>query len=103
MADGPLQSYRDLVHRGELAPDPAQELAAEKLQLLASRLGGRAQPARGALLAPLLRKRREAPEGLYLFGRVGRGKTMLMDLFFASVAHARQAPRPLPGIHERGP
>ena len=63
MADTPLELYRDLVHRGELAPDPAQKLATEKLQLLASRLGGLAQPARGALLAPLLRKRREAPKG----------------------------------------
>jgi cell division protein ZapE len=86
MADGPLELYRDLVHRGELAPDLAQELAAEKLQLLALRLDGLAPPARGALLAPFLRKRRVAPEGLYLFGRVGRGKTMLMDLFFTSVA-----------------
>lgn len=85
MADGPLQAYRDLVHRGELVPDPAQELAAEKLQLLAMRLSEPAPPARG-LLAPFLRKRRDGPEGLYLFGRVGRGKTMLMDLFFASVA-----------------
>jgi cell division protein ZapE len=85
MDDGPLKLYRSMVLKGELEPDPAQALAAEKLQLLANRLVQYAQPRLGELLAPFMRKRRGAPQGLYLFGGVGRGKTMLMDLFFASV------------------
>jgi predicted ATPase len=35
MQEGPLQRYRQMVQAGELAPDTAVELAAEKLQLLA--------------------------------------------------------------------
>ena len=42
---------------------------------------------RGVLL-PFGRRRRTAPEGLYLYGGVGRGKTMLLDLFFDSVHYA---------------
>jgi cell division protein ZapE len=71
--------------RPELAADPAQALAAEKLQLLSNRLEQYTQPRLGELLYPFIRKRRGSPQGLYLFGGVGRGKTMLMDLFFESV------------------
>jgi cell division protein ZapE len=87
MQDGPLQRYRQMVQAGELAPDTAQELAAEKLQLLANRLAHYSEPRRGVLL-PFGRRRRTAPEGLYLYGGVGRGKTMLLDLFFDSVHYA---------------
>jgi cell division protein ZapE len=86
MHDGPLQRYRALVREGEITPDPAQALTAAKLQLLADRLSSLAQPRLGKWLAPLTGKRTGAPEGLYLFGGVGRGKTMLMGLFFDSVA-----------------
>jgi predicted ATPase len=41
MQDGPLQRYRQMVLSRELAPDTAQELVAEKLQLLANRLAYR--------------------------------------------------------------
>jgi cell division protein ZapE len=87
MQDGPLQRYRNMVLARELAPDTAQELAAEKLQLLANRLAHYSEPRLGDLL-PFARRRRTAPEGLYLCGGVGRGKTMLLDLFFDSIHYA---------------
>jgi cell division protein ZapE len=74
--------------------DPAQALAAERLQTLWNRLRGYAPPAQHATPVGLfgrLRRRRpvddipeDYPHGLYLVGDVGRGKSMLMDLFFAS-------------------
>jgi cell division protein ZapE len=76
-----------MVEARELAPDTAQELAAEKLQLLANRLAQYSEPRLGRLL-PFARRRRSAPEGLYLYGGVGRGKTMLLDLFFETVHFA---------------
>ena len=87
MQEGPLQRYRQMVEARELAPDTAQELAAEKLQLLANRLAQYSEPRLGRLL-PFARRRRSAPEGLYLYGGVGRGKTMLLDLFFETVHYA---------------
>jgi predicted ATPase len=62
MQDGPLQRYRPMVFKGELAPDTAQELAAEKLQLLANRLAQYSEPRLGDLL-PFVRRRRSAAEG----------------------------------------
>ena len=47
-----------MVFKGELAPDTAQELAAEKLQLLANRLANYTEPRLGDLLNPFARKRR---------------------------------------------
>lgn len=87
-AAGPLALYRERRRAGQLAADPAQELAAEKLQSLHHALL-HYQPASGPAgwreRLGLARRRDEAPQGLYIFGGVGRGKSMLMDLFFASV------------------
>ena len=92
--DGPLTAYRAKLAAGELMTDPAQALAAERLQTLWNRLRGYALPARHAtpvkLFSRLLRRRvvddipEDYPHGLYLVGDVGRGKSMLMDLFFAA-------------------
>jgi cell division protein ZapE len=89
--EGPLPAYRAKLAGGELAHDSSQELAAERLQDLWRRLRGYdpapSAPA-GGLLGRLLRRKpvEEAgetrPNGLYLVGQVGRGKSMLMDLFF---------------------
>ena len=87
---GPLAAYRALVREGAIDADPAQALATEKLQGLANALrnyrpnGGGSGSWRDRL--GLSRRREEpAPQGLYLYGPVGRGKSMLMDLFFRSV------------------
>ncbi len=86
MSDGPLSAYRALARSGEIGHDPAQELAAEKLNLLHHRLAHYRplEPGGGSWLSRLGigAKRAEPPRGLYLFGGVGRGKSMMMDLFF---------------------
>lgn len=93
MNDGPLFNYRDRVANGELRPDPAQELLAEKLQSLHRALNGY-QPASGhagwKARFGVSRRRVEPPQGLYIFGGVGGGKSMLMDLFFDTVAVERK-------------
>ncbi len=83
-----LQSYRARVEAGELAADPGQARVAEALDRLAKALDRyRPAPARRRGLARLFSRHdgpEEAPRGLYIHGEVGRGKTMLMDLFFAA-------------------
>ena len=94
--DGPIVRYRALRRAGLLHPDPEQELAAEKLESLHHALAGyraEAGPAGWrARLGLTRRPKTEAPQGLYLFGGVGRGKSLLMDLFFegAPVADKRR-------------
>jgi len=90
MVDGPMPRYRELVRSGAIHADPAQRAAVEKLQLLHMRLKDY-DPARGKRVAlgwfgfgRKAAKADKALTGLYLFGGVGRGKSMLMDLFFAS-------------------
>ena len=84
----PLQRYRALRRAGELAADPVQELAIEKLEILHHRLAQYDPAGEQGWLGFLRRRpRREpAPEGLYIYGDVGRGKSMVMDLFFDTVA-----------------
>jgi cell division protein ZapE len=76
--------YDALVAAGELKPDPDQAAAADRLDALATQL--EAQPKRGSTLwrslGHMLGRKPEAARGLYLWGDVGRGKSMLMDLFF---------------------
>ena len=85
MPDGPLFAYRALRSSGALKDDSLQELAAEKFQSLYNAVKGY-QPATGAsgwkARLGLGRRTETPPLGLYIFGGVGRGKSMLMDLFF---------------------
>jgi len=78
-----IQRYRRLVQTGEIRDDDAQRAAAEKLQFIQYRLA--AMPRRRGLAALFSRRRRRVAPGdcgLYLYGGVGRGKSMLMDLFY---------------------
>jgi len=93
MGEGPLADYRARRRAGQLESDPAQELAAEKLQSLYNALL-HYEPAAGRVgwreRLGLARRREEPPQGLYLFGAVGRGKSMLMDLFFETAPLPRK-------------
>ena len=82
-----LARYDRLLAAGELKPDPAQASVARRLAQLETELA-RPVPAQG-LFGRLLGKAPPAPpKGLYVWGGVGRGKSMLMDLFFAASAVA---------------
>src|SRR5262245_52427690 len=77
--------YHALLKTGAIGGDPAQEHAAEALDRLARSLSSYRASGRN-LLERLLRTNDRAPQkGIYLHGEVGRGKSMLMDLFFESV------------------
>jgi cell division protein ZapE len=76
-----LPRYDALVAAGELRPDPEQRAAAMRLDRLQQEL--EAAPVKGSVLWRMLGRKPETPRGLYLWGGVGRGKSMLMDLFHA--------------------
>lgn len=94
MPEGPLSLYRARRGTGTLRPDPDQELAAEKLQSLYHALRHYRPQAAGKggwrERLGLARRPDPAPQGLYLYGGVGRGKSMLMDLFFGTAPVERK-------------
>jgi cell division protein ZapE len=78
---GPVRAaYDELVAAHELKPDLAQERAVAALDRLAGSMetGSR-------MFSWLFRSQDEGPAGVYLWGGVGRGKSMLMDLAFAHI------------------
>lgn len=83
-----LARYDALVAAGELRRDPDQAAAARRLDMLAHEL--EQGPRKGSLLWRLAGKGPQAPRGVYLWGGVGRGKSMLMDLLFATVRIERK-------------
>jgi cell division protein ZapE len=90
-AQEPMAVYHRLRLTEQLQPDPAQELAVERLQsLYRTLLDYRPESGLRGWLARFGRGengRARAPTGLYLHGPVGRGKSILMDLFFAAVSN----------------
>jgi cell division protein ZapE len=86
------QLYGELVAAGRLEADSPQIAMVERLDALGARLDGYS-PARppNALERLIGVRPAETPRGLYIFGPVGRGKTLLMDLFFeAAPAKAKR-------------
>ncbi len=81
----PIQRYRSLLASGVLKPESAQERASERLDQLYRALEGYRLSRPGPVSIALGLRSDSAPNGLYIQGDVGRGKSVLMDLFFASV------------------
>ena len=81
----PADRYRALVAEGKLTGDPEQEAVAAALDRLAQTLATY-DPGKRSFLG--LGKAQTPPRGLYIHGPVGRGKSMLMDMFFDTVAFA---------------
>jgi cell division protein ZapE len=78
-----IDRYDALVAAGELRPDPEQRSAAERLDRLQQELETSETP---GLIGKLFGKKAPFPRGVYLWGGVGRGKSMLMDLFHDCLA-----------------
>jgi cell division protein ZapE len=86
--------YRALVSSGAIEADAAQARAVEAFAALDQRLASYKPARKQGLLGRLFADKDQAPpRGLYVHGEVGRGKTMLMDLFFQQslVVHKRRA------------
>ena len=85
--EGPAGAYRALLAAGSLSYDEAQDRAVGKLQQLHAALKDYTPAGRTGGLFSFFSSgpgRSDPPRGLYVCGDVGRGKSMLMDLFFAA-------------------
>ena len=93
---GPLANLAARRAAGEIHADPVQEKVVLRLQAIHDQLAAmaNAQPVKTGFFARLglghAPKPPEGPHGLYIWGSVGRGKSMLMDLFFADAPVAKK-------------
>jgi cell division protein ZapE len=78
-----LQKYNEAVSSGGLEDDAAQRGLVKRLDTLAATLAGYERKFFKKLF-------QASPPGLYICGQVGRGKTMLMDLFFDEIRMSRK-------------
>ncbi|MCK9913608.1 cell division protein ZapE [Microbacteriaceae bacterium K1510] len=93
MSENFSHRYQALVAAGKIEADPAQAELVRAMTALERRLTEHRLAQKSSSLGWLFGKReKERPllKGLYVYGEVGRGKTMLMDLFFNSVAVRRK-------------
>jgi cell division protein ZapE len=81
MHDTLNEIYEAMVARGDLRFDPAQDDALPALEELRQWLED--QAGRKRSLISRFRRPPEPPKGVYLWGGVGRGKSMMMDMFYA--------------------
>jgi cell division protein ZapE len=93
MSDTFSTRYAALIAAGKIQADPAQADLVRHLAALERRLEKHRRAQKSSALGRLfVRRKKPGPplKGLYVYGEVGRGKTMLMDLFFAASAVKRK-------------
>jgi len=78
-----IKAYEGLIAKNILSPDAAQQEAAILLDDLSKKLADLQQGKTG--LSAFFKARKSVPKGIYIWGGVGRGKTMLMDMFYENV------------------
>jgi cell division protein ZapE len=81
---GLILAYNQLVTNKKISDDPAQRKVLTKLDVLKQEIEA-ANAVKKGLLKKVFNKKKAAPKGLYIWGGVGRGKSMLMDLFYANL------------------
>jgi cell division protein ZapE len=107
MSSTVIERYNALVNAGEIERDPAQLAVAAGLSRLEERLARHRLARKSSQLGWLFggNERKDPIKGLYIYGEVGRGKTMLMDLFYdmSAVKRRRRAHfhEFMADIHER--
>jgi cell division protein ZapE len=74
--------YGDLVANNRISSDPGQVTAIQRLQQLLEEVADYTAGEKKSFARKLFWSRRKSPQGVYIHGDVGRGKSMLMDLFF---------------------
>lgn len=87
------EEYDNLEQSGVLRSDPDQHAIVSALDALIGELATKRLASKKSALGWLFGKRKlthEPVKGLYIYGSVGRGKTMLMDLFFERVPVKRK-------------
>ena len=80
----PLEILKQKTSKGDLMNDPHQVMVTEALQKVYQEMKGY-EPEKPGILSKWIgrsRKKKKVPKGLYIYGAVGGGKTMLMDLFY---------------------
>lgn len=82
LSGGPVSMLKQRIARGELMEDVHQMKVVQNLQRIYQEVHHYKPQQLNLLEKWFGTKRREAPKGLYIYGAVGGGKTMLMDLFY---------------------
>ncbi|HWT30261.1 MAG TPA: cell division protein ZapE [Propylenella sp.] len=92
MRESVRRRYEAMAESGGLEPDAIQRALADALDRLITQFGATAQKSKKSSLGWLFARgsKPAPPRGLYIWGPVGRGKTLLMDLFFAAVQTERK-------------
>lgn len=84
--------YQQEVEQDNIRFDPAQQEAINALAELSNRLESYRPSAGASLFEKILagKKYKQSPKGYYIYGDVGRGKSMVMDMFYATVPIANK-------------
>lgn len=81
--NGPLRILMEKINAGELFRDEQQYKVCQELQRVYENVSDY-RPQESSIFSKLFSSKQKAPKGLYIYGAVGGGKTMLMDIFYDS-------------------